>query len=379
MKSFFSRKSNINSTTSASSSGEFLPPEELLLRCAARRPVGLSPKNDEELLLHQKEAHKIYKNMVATLQREEQERKAKAEERREKTRLWLNEIVPNFTNYTVPEPRRQLIGLYRSGIPSNVRDKVWARALGNNLRITNQLVEMLREKTISNTDIEKDIARTLSNQFSDLFSQQSPYSSALREVLSLWAAYRPDIGYVQGMNSVAAVLLLNFDISDTGSIFIAFANLVSDPLILALFQMQMDIIEPYRNVLQTQIELYCPNLVEFFNTNRITPSISYLCLNWFVSLFTSPFPLEVGCRLFDRLVFEGAGETLIYACVAILKLMESKLMVDSDQCMTLLARPCSMKGPWLDEEIIALEMDKCMKILNRKELMRALASCGQWR
>jgi len=41
------------------------------------------------------------------------------------------------------------------------------------------------------------------------FQPGGPWHDHLRQVLEAYACYRPDIGYVQGMSYIAAVLLIN--------------------------------------------------------------------------------------------------------------------------------------------------------------------------
>jgi hypothetical protein len=51
-------------------------------------------------------------------------------------------------------------------------------------------------------------------------------------------AFRPDIGYVQGMSYVAAMILLNT--GTTESAFITFANLLNSELYFNIYRMQSD-------------------------------------------------------------------------------------------------------------------------------------------
>ncbi len=63
--------------------------------------------------------------------------------------------------------------------------------------------------------------------------QGGPYHDSLYDILGAYACYRPDIGYVQGMSFLAAVLLLNMDASDA---FICLANLLNLTSYLAFFK-----------------------------------------------------------------------------------------------------------------------------------------------
>ena len=65
------------------------------------------------------------------------------------------------------------------------------------------------------------------------YPQGGPYHEALHDVLGAYACYRPDIGYVQGMSFLAAVLLLNLEAPDA---FVCLANILNRPSYVAFFK-----------------------------------------------------------------------------------------------------------------------------------------------
>ena len=67
-----------------------------------------------------------------------------------------------------------------------------------------------------------------------MFLQEGgPYHSTLRDLLGAYVCYRPDLGYVQGMSFIAAILLLNLEEAEA---FIVFANLVNRPLLAVFYR-----------------------------------------------------------------------------------------------------------------------------------------------
>ena len=66
---------------------------------------------------------------------------------------------------------------------------------------------MLREKAeiVNSQQIEKDLARTFPN--CPTFSSNPEFRNKLRNILIAYSIYDHEVGYVQGMNVVAAVLL----------------------------------------------------------------------------------------------------------------------------------------------------------------------------
>ena len=53
--------------------------------------------------------------------------------------------------------------------------------------------------------IERDLIRTHGHR--DLFGKGQKYHQALKNVLLAYLAYKPDFGYVQGLNYIAANLI----------------------------------------------------------------------------------------------------------------------------------------------------------------------------
>jgi hypothetical protein len=58
-------------------------------------------------------------------------------------------------------------------------------------------------------------------------------------LLGAYVCYRPDVGYVQGMSFIAAVLILNLEAADA---FICFANLLNRPCHVAFFCLNQTIV-----------------------------------------------------------------------------------------------------------------------------------------
>jgi hypothetical protein len=77
-----------------------------------------------------------------------------------------------------------------------------------------------REKSLQL--IEQDIKRTFPQL--NLFQAGMPQHDNLHRLLRAFAMYRPDIGYVQGMSYIAAMVLLY--LQDPNDSFVSFSNLM---------------------------------------------------------------------------------------------------------------------------------------------------------
>ncbi|NXG59586.1 TBC12 protein, partial [Hemiprocne comata] len=313
------------------------------------RPANLPAKSVEEALRHRqeydemvaeakkreiKEAHKRKKIMRERFKQEENIASAMV--------IWVNEILPNWEGMRATRRVREL---WWQGLPPSVRGKVWSLAVGNELNITPELYEIFlsrakeRWKSFSETSCENDvedvgasvadreaslelikldISRTFPSLY--IFQKGGPYHDLLHSVLGAYTCYRPDVGYVQGMSFIAAVLILNLEEADA---FIAFANLLNKPCQLAFFRVDHSMMLKYFAAFEVFFEENLPKLFLHFKSYSLTPDI-YL-IDWIFTLYSKSLPLDLACRVWD--VFCRDGEEFLFRTgLGILRLYEDILL-----------------------------------------------------
>uniref|UniRef100_A0A4W5R057 TBC1 domain family, member 12b n=1 Tax=Hucho hucho TaxID=62062 RepID=A0A4W5R057_9TELE len=312
------------------------------------RPANLPAKSVEEAQRHRQE----YDEMVAEAKKRElKEAQRKRKEMKERFKqeesianamvVWNNDILPNWEN---TRNTRRVRELWWQGLPPNVRGKVWSLAIGNELNITPELYEIFLSRakerwrnfseTGSQTEaddgasladressldlIKLDISRTFPPLF--IFQKGGPYHDLLHSVLGAYTCYRPDVGYVQGMSFIAAVLILNLEEADA---FIAFANLLNKPCQLAFFRVDHDLMLKYFAAFEVFFEENLPRLFNHFQSSNLTPDL-YL-IDWIFTLYSKSLPLDVACRVWD--VFCRDGEEFLFRTgLGILRLYEDVLL-----------------------------------------------------
>ncbi|KAK6329375.1 hypothetical protein J4Q44_G00013530 [Coregonus suidteri] len=312
------------------------------------RPSNLPAKSVEEAQRHRQE----YDEMVAEAKKRElKEAQRKRKEVKERFKqedsianamvVWNNDILPNWDNMC---NTRRVRELWWQGLPPNVRGKVWSLAIGNELNITPELYDIFlsrakeRWRSFSETGseteaddgasladressldlIKLDISRTFPPLF--IFQKGGPYHDLLHSVLGAYTCYRPDVGYVQGMSFIAAVLILNLEEADA---FIAFANLLNKPCQLAFFRVDHDLMLKYFAAFEVFFEENLPRLFNHFQSSNLTPDL-YL-IDWIFTLYSKSLPLDVACRVWD--VFCRDGEEFLFRTgLGILRLYEDVLL-----------------------------------------------------
>ncbi len=114
-----------------------------------------------------------------------------------------------------------------------------------------------------------------SNSLSLPLHQGGPYNQPLHDVLGAYACSRPDIGYVQGMSFLAAVLLLNMEPADA---FISLANLLNRPSYLAFFKVDHALMQPYFDTFNILLHNSLPKLSAHFSALDFSPE--YYLIEW---------------------------------------------------------------------------------------------------
>ncbi|GKT34535.1 hypothetical protein ADUPG1_007874 [Aduncisulcus paluster] len=265
---------------------------------------------------------------------------------------------------------KKLKEAYRKGVPKDMRRRVWPLAVGNRLHITSDLYEIHKkrateacklfdawEKGVDGTSssssssssasklssastffgrestvqlIAADVARTFPRL--SVFRKGGSLHLQLIELLSTYCIYRPDIGYLQGMSFIAAMLLLFLDQANA---FFVFCNLINLRLVFSFCRLDEHRMNTYIALFKKYFKITLPELY-----NHLIVKLDIDCrmflTDWILSLFVHALPLSICTRLWDCLVFEGEL-FILRACLGILKVLESKLMnLDFDDVTRLL-------------------------------------------
>lgn len=319
------------------------------------RPSNLPAKSPTEEKKHRKQ----YEAMVAEAKKKElkdlklQEKKLKEKCKQEDgivsaASVWTNEILPNWETMQHAKKTREL---WWQGLPPSVRGKVWKLAIGNDLHITQELFDIFqshayeklfttrlnKQKNVTQTVAElpasdhpvvskahtvelivMDVSRTFPSLC--IFQEGGPFHDVLHSILGAYTCYRPDVGYVQGMSFLAAVLLLNMEPSDA---FICFANLLNKPCQLAFFRVDHPMMVAYFAAFQIFLEEFLPSVHAHFIEENFTPDM-YL-IDWTFTLFSKSLPLDIASRVWD--VFCRDGEEFLFrAALGILKFYQDELL-----------------------------------------------------
>ncbi|KAJ5811303.1 hypothetical protein N7474_007604 [Penicillium riverlandense] len=194
---------------------------------------------------------------------------------------------------------REFRSLVLGGIPVALRAKVWSECSGASaMRIPGYYDDLVRGVGGSEPDssvvaqIDMDIRRTLTD---NVFFRKGPGVLKLKEVLLAYSRRNPEVGYCQGMNLIAASLLLIMPTAEdafwilTSMIEVILPQHYYDHGLLASRADQM--------ILRQYISELLPRLSAHLEDLGI--ELEALTFQWFLSLFTDCLSAEALYRVWD--------------------------------------------------------------------------------
>jgi len=222
---------------------------------------------------------------------------------------------------------RMVRKLVMYGIPMRIRALVWRKLMMTDqmLRkykgVFRRLLQSKRPKEVDDV-IERDIVRTLPSHNMFWSFGAAPGIDSLRSILSAYAALVPQVGYCQGMSSIAAMILLfSCDVEE------AFLNFVYMMDTLGFH----DLFYPGFTALKTRVAefhgialFYFPQLMKHLSVEGIHPMM--FADKWFLTAFVYNFPFSLAVRLWDIMLTYRHNKIVMRAGLAILELGKERMM-----------------------------------------------------
>jgi len=283
--------------------------------------------------------------------------------------VYFQEVIKTWPKLKTSSKTRQY---WWQGLPPKFRGKLWELAIGNDLNISKELFEIFgghakrareaKENTLGREESVQLILLDLPRTFPALsiFQPNAPCHEQLRDVLEAYVCYRPDVGYVQGMSFIAAVLLLNMD---TYPAFQCLANLLNKPTYLSFYKMDTKQMDKYAILLERLMFQQLPKVHAHLEELNITANL-YL-VEWIMTLYAKPISLDVAVRIWD--VYALEGEHVIFrTALGIMKYFSHTLEAATfDEIVGLLTHLPTVEEEGLFQciEKIDLTQDKFVKLL----------------
>ncbi|KAL6716247.1 hypothetical protein ACLMJK_005813 [Lecanora helva] len=332
------------------------------------RPSWLPPKSQKEERKHLKEYQRMMEFSLEAERRKAAKvvdsQCAKDDTKSALLRIWEEHVLPNW-DQVIREPRTR--ELWWRGVAPKSRAKVWQKAIGNELALTETTFAKAlqrakdteaRASRSSSEGPSKEkvwfdaIRRDVKATFLELhiFQPGGPLHNDLVDVLMAYSMYRSDVGYSHGTHLIAGLLRLQLNTpSDT---FSTLANLLNRPIPLAFLTGDPTATAKAYQLTDGLLSHKYPRL----HTHLFSPAPNGLGLTAHAvfepmmrTLFLGPgdgLGVDRASRVWDVMVFDGDG-VIIRTAVAVLSALEGKLYGSAEEVLGVLGwnGGCG-KGSW---------------------------------
>ena len=194
-----------------------------------------------------------------------------------------------------------------------------------------------KERTDQKTAIQhdKDINRNFRSH--KLFWERfGPGQIKLYNILKAYANYNQDLGYTQGIDSIASMLLIYLE--DEEDTFWALVHLMAQPkylmgdIFLPGFPKLMEDFYIQNKI----VEEIMPNLNKKFEDEMLNQMTSAYATTWYMLVFIQDLPWDIVLRIWD--IYLNEGSKIIFNCsIGLLRMFEKDLLkMDMEQILKFL-------------------------------------------
>ncbi|KAK4787224.1 hypothetical protein SAY86_011057 [Trapa natans] len=217
--------------------------------------------------------------------------------------------------------------LIRKGIPPVLRPKVWFSLSGAAKKKStvpdsyySDLTKAVEGKvTAATRQIDHDLPRTFPGH---PWLDTPEGHATLRRVLVGYSFRDSDVGYCQGLNYVAALLLLVMKTEEDA--FWMLAVLLENVLVNDCYTNNLSGCHVEQRVFQDLLTKKCPRLSAHLEALEF--DVTLVATEWFLCLFSKSLPSETTLRVWDVLFYEGA-KVLFHVALGIFKMKEDELLL----------------------------------------------------
>ncbi|EKX72978.1 TBC domain containing protein [Theileria equi strain WA] len=233
---------------------------------------------------------------------------------------WKSMIDRGLETFAKTHPNTFLRRTNR-GIPQEFRWEIWKVALKYQ-HYASELEDLYESYSAKENEylsiINIDVPRT----FPELKVFDKEAQDQLYRILSAYGNYQPEIGYCQGMNFVAGLLLLVSGFKEKES-FIGFVGLMNELKLAEFYKPAFPMVKDYISAYETLIKDVTPELHIHIKREDVSPAV--FLHQWFLTLFVASLPLRSVVALWDYMLFNGLSSSLTVA-LALTCLLAPQLM-----------------------------------------------------
>jgi len=217
--------------------------------------------------------------------------------------------------------------------------------------------------------IVKDLHRTGCSSFSGLENDHE--RALLKRVLLAYARWNKDVGYCQGFNVIAAVILDVMDRNEFESLKVMIF-LVDGVLPKSYFTDNLRDLAVDMAVFQDLLALHLPRLHRHLDklkkeeeeaaSDERPPLTDAYTMQWFLTLFATQLPVDAVLRVWDAVLLEGS-EILVRTSLALWGLLQDEVLVYIRTADDFYSRMNTILAKTVDPESGIIEVNRLMTIV----------------
>uniref|UniRef100_A0A915C0Q2 Rab GTPase-activating protein 1 n=4 Tax=Parascaris univalens TaxID=6257 RepID=A0A915C0Q2_PARUN len=214
-----------------------------------------------------------------------------------------------------------LADLMRNGVPDILRGEVWQylAKVQTDPDLTQTYRLLLGKECPSEQVILRDIHRTFPAH--EYFKEAGgDGQESLYRISKAYSLYDEEVSYCQGLSFLAAALLLHMPEEQA---FCTLVKIMFDYGLRDLFKLGFDVLHLRFYQLQRLTEDYVPDLFAHFYDLGVETHM--YASQWFLTLFTAKFPLQMVYFIVDLFLSEGMN-TIFHISLALLKASKKELL-----------------------------------------------------
>jgi len=211
----------------------------------------------------------------------------------------------DFQRYCQQRPKK-LKRRVRKGIPDEFRGLVWQYLSGGRELMSRNPGRYAQLLTISNDKVDMEIMRDLNRTFPNhvfFFQRQGPGQQSLFHVLRAYSSHDRQVGYVQGMGFVTAILLMYMSEEEAFWTLVALLKGQVNAPLEGMYQAGMPLLQLCLFQFQRLLRQELPRLGEHMEEEGVEPPM--YCTHWFNTIFAYSLPFEHLLRVWDVFLLEG--------------------------------------------------------------------------
>lgn len=259
----------------------------------------------------------------------------------------IDEELPFYIDYSrgaaYARAHRKFERRLVKGIPECMRSHVWGRFLGLQAGRTDEGViaspqekDSFRKLYMKISGFERQIDLDIERTLRDHVLFKARFSSAQVSLFKVLVAYSNldrEVGYCQGMSTIAAFLLLYFDEEVA---FAALRRLLERDSLRTMYVADFPMLFEFFHVQETLMKSSTPRLSDQLRTFGIETSV--YATKWYLTMYLGCLPFPLATRVWDLLLLWGP-DVLVCVAVSLLQHHSRRLLrLEYEPCMQALAR-----------------------------------------